>query len=126
MAQTARCSWIESRVLVSYDGDGRPERMVGVNIDATERKRAETALQESDARYRALYHDNPSMYFTVDAAGTVLSVNDFGAQQLGYTPAELVGQSVHAGDPRRRAGGGPTAPCLVRGESRNDREDGVA
>ena len=34
------------------------------------------------------------MYFTVDASGTVLSVNEFGARQLGYTPAELVGQSV--------------------------------
>src|SRR5262249_10867361 len=43
---------------------------------------------------------NPSMYFTVDPAGTVLSVNEFGAQQLGYTPAELVGQSrvVHEAD----------------------------
>jgi PAS domain S-box-containing protein len=33
--------WIESRGLVSYDGDGRPTRMVGVHIDITERKRVE-------------------------------------------------------------------------------------
>jgi two-component sensor histidine kinase len=33
--------WIESRGLVSYDGDGRPTRLVGVHIDVTERKRAE-------------------------------------------------------------------------------------
>jgi PAS domain S-box-containing protein len=33
--------WIESRAYISYDGDGRPERMVGINIDVTERKRAE-------------------------------------------------------------------------------------
>ena len=89
-----KARWIESRALVSYDGDGRPTRIVGVNIDITERKRAQTALEESEARYRALYDDNPSMYFTVDASGTVLSVNEFGARQLGYTPAELVGQSV--------------------------------
>ena len=86
--------WIESRGLLSYADDGRPTRLVGVNIDITERKRAAAALQESEARYRALYDDNPSMYFTVDAGGMVLSVNEFGAQQLGYTPAELVGQSV--------------------------------
>jgi PAS domain S-box-containing protein len=55
---------------------------------------ADIALLESEARYRALYEDNPSMYFTVDPAGTVLSVNGFGAQQLGWTTAELVGQSV--------------------------------
>jgi PAS domain S-box-containing protein len=33
--------WIESRGLISYDGDGHPARLVGVHIDITERKRAE-------------------------------------------------------------------------------------
>jgi len=33
--------WIETRALVSYDGSGRPIRVVGVDIDITERKRAE-------------------------------------------------------------------------------------
>jgi PAS domain S-box-containing protein len=34
------------------------------------------------------------MYFMVDAAGIVLSVNPFGAEQLGYTVDELTGNSV--------------------------------
>ena len=33
--------WIESRAFISYDRDGRAERMVGVNIDVTDRKQAE-------------------------------------------------------------------------------------
>ena len=33
--------WIELRSLISYAMDGRPERVVGVNIDITERKLAE-------------------------------------------------------------------------------------
>jgi PAS domain S-box-containing protein len=33
--------WIERRGAISYGEDGRPERVVGVNIDVTERKRAE-------------------------------------------------------------------------------------
>jgi len=86
--------WIEARALFSYNSNGHPMRIVGVDIDITERKRAEALLEESEARYRALYDDNPSMYFTVVSSGTVLSVNEFGAQQLGYTAAELVGQSV--------------------------------
>jgi len=33
--------WIESRSFISYGSDGRPKRVVGVNIDVTERKQAE-------------------------------------------------------------------------------------
>jgi PAS domain S-box-containing protein len=68
--------------------------MVCVCHDITERRRADAALRESEERYRALYEDNPSMYFTVDSNGTVLSVNKFGAEQLGYTAEELIGQPV--------------------------------
>ena len=66
----------------------------GTVIDLSERRQAERALRDSEERYRALYDDNPSMYFTVDAIGTVLSVNKFGAEQLGYEACELVGESV--------------------------------
>ncbi|MDP9455302.1 MAG: PAS domain S-box protein [Actinomycetota bacterium] len=59
--------------------------------DVTERREAEEILRDSEERYKALYKDNPSMYFTLDAEGTVLSVNRFGARQLGYEPADLVG-----------------------------------
>jgi PAS domain S-box-containing protein len=51
-------------------------------------------IGKSEERFRALYEDNPSMYFTVDENGAVLSVNHFGAEQLGYRIQELVGQSV--------------------------------
>jgi len=42
--------WTERRCLISYDGDARPQRVVGVIIDMTERKRAERALVERDAQ----------------------------------------------------------------------------
>jgi PAS domain S-box-containing protein len=48
--------WIERRGWISYDEDGRPERVVGVNIDVTGRKRAEerqrALLAELDHRVK--------------------------------------------------------------------------
>ena len=62
--------------------------------DITEQKRAEQALRESEEQWREVFEHNPVMYFMVSSTGTVLSVNGFGAAQLGYTAAELIGQSV--------------------------------
>jgi PAS domain S-box-containing protein len=51
-------------------------------------------LQESEERYRTLFQNNPTMLFTLDPDGKVISANEFGARQLGYTSGELKGQSV--------------------------------
>jgi PAS domain S-box-containing protein len=69
------------------------------DLDALEeetrrRLEVESTLQDSEARYRLLYDNNPTMYFTLSPDGTVVSVNQFGATQLGYQPVELIGQSV--------------------------------
>ncbi len=96
------------------------------------RTQAEAALRKSEERYRALYVDNPSMYFTVEGTGKVLSVNPFGAEQLGYTVAELVGRPVldvfHPDD--REEVSGQLAACMqtpnriVHWEFRKVRKDG--
>ncbi|GJL56301.1 MAG: hypothetical protein NPIRA02_34330 [Nitrospirales bacterium] len=77
-----------------FDQQGNPEYVLGISEDITARLRAEEALRQSEERYRALYENNPSMYFTVSQDGQILSVNQFGAQQLGFSAEELIGQPV--------------------------------
>ncbi len=48
-------------------------------------------LQVSEERYRTLYDHNPAMFFTLDVTGRVLSVNQYGAEQLGFTVKEILG-----------------------------------
>ena len=63
-------------------------------IDLTERKQAEEAPRESEEQWRAVFENNPTIYVMIDATGTILSVNPFGAEQLGYTVGELIGRPV--------------------------------
>jgi PAS domain S-box-containing protein len=56
--------WIERRGTISYGEDGRPERVVGVNIDVTERKRAE---QQQRAMNAELDHRVKNVLATVSA-----------------------------------------------------------
>jgi PAS domain S-box-containing protein len=65
-----------------------------IKRDITKRKLSEKALRFSEARYRALFRDNPTMIVTLDADLTMLSVNPFCAGRLGYTTDELEGRSV--------------------------------
>ena len=86
--------WIWDRAYPIRDGSNRIYRIVGFAEDITEHKRIEAELIASERRYRILFDDNPSMYFMVDGAGTVLSVNRFGAERLGYDVHDLIGTSV--------------------------------
>lgn len=63
--------------------------------DINRREEVEKALISSKEKLETLYNKNPSMYFTVSVDGMLVSVNDFGAQQLGYDPFELVGKSIN-------------------------------
>jgi PAS domain S-box-containing protein len=61
---TGELRWIERRGVISYGEDGRPNRVVGVNIDVTERKRAEQHQQALNAE---LDHRVKNVLATVSA-----------------------------------------------------------
>lgn len=62
--------------------------------DIQERKKTEALMQASEARYQTLYDNNPTMFFTIDPKLKIISVNEFGAKQLGYKVEELINRLV--------------------------------
>lgn len=74
--------------------DGQAVSTRGIFRNITEKRRAEAALQASEARYQSLYENAPDIYSTVNARGEILSVNRIGAAMLGYEVEELIGRSA--------------------------------
>jgi len=68
-----------------------PERTSDLELYTAEMlRRTQAELQW----YRNLYENTPTIYFSLNATGIVVSVNQFGANCLGYTPEQLIKTSV--------------------------------
>ncbi len=57
-------------------------------------RRQTAALKASEQHWKAVFDQNPTMYFLVDAAGAILSVNTLAGAQLGYVAKDLVGRRL--------------------------------
>ena len=86
--------WLEESGRARFDEDGKMVRLVGMTADITERKRAESALKESEDRYRDLVEHSEDLICTHDLKGRLLSVNPAVARALGYEIEELLQMSI--------------------------------
>jgi PAS domain S-box-containing protein len=86
--------FLASLIVMHLVGSTRRKMEAALVNRASAEQRAIQALRQSEAQWKEVFEHNPVMYFMVDADGTVLSVNTFGAAQLGYLVSELRAQSV--------------------------------
>src|SRR3954452_14803429 len=70
-------------------------RIYSAGKDITDRKRQETALRESEARYRLLAENATDMIAGHDLAGINTYVSSAAHALTGYSPDELVGRSAY-------------------------------
>ncbi len=84
--------WINGLARLYRDADGRPDYVVGVDIDVTDRKLAEDALKESEERYRRLFEMAGDAILLIDSeSGRILDVNAAASELYGYTREEWLG-----------------------------------
>lgn len=80
--------------------DGKPSfrRTQTVLVDITERKRAEAALRESEARYREVFENAIDGIYRAAPDGRFIAVNPALARMLGFaTPEELMDHDARTG-----------------------------
>jgi len=75
------------------DEKGQPVGFRGLSRDITERKWAEDALLQSEARYFSIIESFGDVYFETDLTGLTTFINDKACQELGYTREELLHMS---------------------------------
>jgi len=89
---------LESTASVIRNSRGEPEKMVIVNRDITERKRAVEAAQRSETSFRTVVGDAPYGIFQADLTGKLLMVNPALEKMLGYkSQDELLEVSLASG-----------------------------
>ena len=86
--------WGEVSVSFLRDDQGTPTGVLGVTRDITDRKKAEAALAESEARLRHITDNMVDMVSQTDLAGRFVFASPSHKRILGYEPDKLSGTPV--------------------------------
>ena len=78
-----------------YNAKNEIVGLVMVERDITGFKHVQNELYASEQRLQSLYDDTPSMFFTLDHNATIVSVNAYAKQELGYDIEDIVGRQMH-------------------------------
>ncbi|WP_404367512.1 PAS domain S-box protein [Sphingomonas sp. MMS24-J45] len=86
--------WVEVMTAPEVDAAGNRIGFIGVNIDISERKRAEAALAEREEQLRLLAENATDAVFRLSLEGTCLYASPSVGEMLGIAPRHLIGQNM--------------------------------
>jgi len=84
--------WIAAKGQVQRDADARPQRMIGMVIDISERKELERRLEAAAREIEDLYERAPCGYHSLGPDGTILRINETELAWLGCRREDVVGK----------------------------------
>ena len=83
--------WIDDYTHIRRDNEGNITHYEGIILDITERKKAEEALKESEARLNYILKGSPMLQFVIDKNHRVISWNKAIEEASGIKEAEILG-----------------------------------
>ena len=98
---------VASRQVVQCNERGEPLAILEINRDITDRKKAETALKESEERFQLVVESvKDYAIFMLDTNGYILTWNQGAERIKGYRPQEIIGRhfSIFYEEKDREAG----------------------
>jgi len=102
LCKDGQYKWMLSRgIIVSRDEQGKPLRVIGTQIDITERKNAQLLLQStreelelSHLKYKDLYEFAPTGYMTIGIHGLITQLNWRAASIIGMERKFIINQRL--------------------------------
>ncbi|MGI2335906.1 MAG: response regulator [Dehalogenimonas sp.] len=91
--------WAEAGELV-LNSSGKPETLIGIVQDITERKLNEEALQKSQQQLKLMLDQLPCILWTMDKDLRYTSASGTGLQTSGNSSADLVGKTIFEYSPK--------------------------
>ena len=90
---TTRVVWGEAGEMV-LDAEGRPESLSGIVQDITERRAADQALRDSEARFVSMAQNSPVAFYRFSRRWGGIYYSPRIQDLLGYTPEELLAEPM--------------------------------
>jgi PAS domain S-box-containing protein len=83
-------AWVWGRGELSYDKEGRPEKMLGTIQDITERKISEILIIESEEKFRKIFEESPFAIAMTEINFNIIRVNAAFVKMLGQEVNEII------------------------------------
>ncbi|NJL23601.1 MAG: PAS domain-containing sensor histidine kinase [Leptolyngbyaceae cyanobacterium SM1_3_5] len=87
--ENGKTVWLFGRGVILRDEAGRPNCLVGVNVDVSDRRLTEAALRDSESRLRGFVDASVIGILFGDVEGNILDANDELLRIVGYSRADL-------------------------------------
>jgi PAS domain S-box-containing protein len=87
--------WVLANAVPEFGRDGKISQVIVTFMDITDLKRTEEQLRESEETKKALLNAPTDTAMLIDIEGTILAVNETGAQKFGSSVDKIVGLHIH-------------------------------